>query len=381
MRPKLHTLVIGLLAALMLLSTRGVVSAQSVSVQWDRWDADISVSSTNSSTAQIIETQTVRVLSGTIHLATRNWDIQVTVQSVTLGIGNGNGQSLSQGTNPGNYQVTNDSSGPVLTYYFPNALNSGNSYTVQINYTAPLPSTGLIAWNVVPVNHAFPVNSSTATVHFPGGQAPNSSLARVPTGNGNISANGNDIVVRASGTIPANQAFAIQMPFGAGVGASGNTNNVNPVVPNNNTNNNTNGFPTDPNAANATNALSGISFGPGTIVLCLCVGGIILIFIVFFGGMSIIRNLVGGLFGGGRGGGGIGGGGIGGGGSGLFGGGSGGAGFGGGGSGSGGGAGFGGGGSGGGGGRGFRPSGGGQSRDIGSVNNEKGGGGGAGFGR
>ena len=167
MRPQLRILVIGLLAAFVFLSMHGGVSAQSISVQWDRWDDDITVSADNSSQAQIVESQSVTVISGTIHKGTRNWGTQVTVQSVSLMSGDSKPQAMAQGTVLGDYQVTSDASGlPLLTYYFPNPITAGSSFTVKITYTAPLPSAGLLAWYVVPENHAFPVNSSTAIVHF-----------------------------------------------------------------------------------------------------------------------------------------------------------------------------------------------------------------------
>jgi hypothetical protein len=270
--------------------TPALAFAQNIGVEWNRWDAQINVPA-NGSQMQVVETQEVHVTNGAVRHGTRSWTSAVQVQSVYLVTGNnGNPQQLTQdNTNqPNTYSLGQSNGETTLEYTLPTPQSSGSSYVVQINYTAAMPSSGLVDWKVVPANHDFPVNSSTVTIHFPAGQAPDSSLVRVAQGNGTARINGNDVVIQSQGPIPAGQSFAIQVPFGAGVGAagqsgnnSGNTNPVNPVNP-------ATGQPTDTGGFQ----LPGI----GTILLVVCVVG----FLLLWGGGSLLRRLLGGLGGGTR---------------------------------------------------------------------------------
>jgi len=215
---------------------------------------------------------------------------------------NGNGQQpqqLQQSSNgqPGTYTLTTNGNNPTLQYVLPNPAGQGNTFLVQINYTAQSPTTGMVDWPVIPADHPFPVRSSTITLNFPSGQAPDPSLVRA--GNAQVTANGNQIVIRSNGVIPAQQAFGIQVPFGAGVGAAGNSGNTNNG--NTNPNYNPNNDPNNPNFGNQPvpadpNAGGGINLpGGGTLLMILCVVG----FLLLVGGGSILRGLLGGILGGG----------------------------------------------------------------------------------
>ncbi len=343
-----------LLLLAVLLLTPGLVFAQNVSVQWNRWDDQITVQQDNS--LQIAETQEVQVLNGPVRQGSRYWTDPVQLQAVYLILGNNQPQTLTQGNGnqPGTYTLTQNGGQTTLTYYLTTPQNSGSTFTVQINYTATSPTSGMVDWNVIPSDHAFPIQSSTVRITFPNGQAPDSSLVRVAQGNGTATVNGNQVTIQSQGSIPPQQAFAIQIPYGAGVGAAGNTGNTG------NTGGENNPGVVPPQQGNP-GGVSTIQLpGCGTLLIILCIVG----FILLVAGGGLLRGLLGGglgsLLGRGRG-------------YGPFGGGSGGP--------------FGGGGSGFGGeppaeggqlNRGFRPSSN-QDREIGNVRNDKGGGG-AGFG-
>jgi hypothetical protein len=107
-----------------------------------------------------------------------------------------------------------------------------------------------------------------------------------------VSVQGNDYTIQSNQPIPANISFAIQVPFGAGVGVAGNNNG--------NTGNNGNlggaaaPFAPEPLPTDQ----SGVSFGLpsfGTICGILCIVGIL----VLLGGGGLLRGLLGGLLGGG----------------------------------------------------------------------------------
>jgi hypothetical protein len=275
-------IIVVLLFALLL--PTGLIFAQNVDLEWTRWDAQINVGANDQ--MQIAETQEINVLGGQLNFGSRFWTQRVDVQSVFIKMENDSPVQLTQSNNgqPGTYSITTENGGTVVTYYPEQPLREGDSFIVQINYTATSPTTGMVDWNVVPADNSFPVRSSTVQINFPQGEAPDSSLARVSEGNGTVQVNGNVVTIQSQGTIAPGQRFAIQIPYGAGVGAAGGNNNpVNPQPGNN---------PVNPNPGTNTPVLE-LPSGTMLLVLsCLCA------FVFLFGGSSLLRNLLGGLFGG-----------------------------------------------------------------------------------
>ncbi len=305
MRSKLLAL---LLIALLLTPT--LAFAQSIQLEFTRWDAQINAQS-NSDQMQIAEAEQIHVLSGTLSRGSRFWTQPVQIQAVYIVLGNDNTpRQLSQGNGqPGTYAVSQSNNQTTLQYTLPQQIKSGDTFTVQINYTATSPTSGMVDWTVIPGERDYPVRSSTIRVRFPNGQAPDSSLVRISRGNGTAQVNGNEVVIQSQGEVPARQPFTIQIPFGAGVGAAaGNTGNQNPgnvpVAPNPNNpgiGKNPGNVPVNPSDG------QGIQLpGGGTLLLILCVVG----FLLLVGGGGLLRSLLGGLGGLGginRGGGGLGG--------------------------------------------------------------------------
>ena len=272
----------------------GLAFAQSPSVEWVRWDDQITVQA-NSDSLKIAEVQEIRITAGTVKHGTRDWTSPVQVQNVFLIVGNDTTPTeltAGDGNQPGTYKVSQSGNQTTLAYALPTPQNSGDSYIAQINYTATTPTTGVVDWNVVPGNHDFPILSSTVTIHFPNGQLPDSSLVRVSKGTGTVKINGNDVIIKSSAPIAAQQAFAIQVPFGAGVGAAaqpgstgGNTNPVNP--PDNGAN------PALPPQDQPGFGSGAIQLpGLGTILCLVCGAGVALLLLLFFGG-RLLRSLFG----------------------------------------------------------------------------------------
>lgn len=271
---------------LVLLAMPFTVSAQgSPNIEWNRWDAQIAVQP-NSDQLQIAETQEVRILNGSIRQGTRFWTNPVQVQAVYVVLNNGQNPTQLQASSngqPGTYTVSQASDRTTLTYNLPTSQQAGNTFTVQINYTTTSPTSGMVDWKAVPAEHAFDVRSSTVRIRFPEGGVPDQSLVRISNGQGTVSVNGNEVVIQSSGPIAAQQPFAIQVPFGPGVGAAGNNNN--PANPNNNPA----GVPSGDNGTAI--QLPGL----GTILVIICVVG----FLLLVGGGSLLRALLGGFLGGG----------------------------------------------------------------------------------
>ncbi|MEO8393985.1 MAG: hypothetical protein ABI700_13430 [Chloroflexota bacterium] len=262
-----------------------VVGAQSPSVEWTAWNAQITAHASGAP-LDISETQIIKVTDGTLHSGERDYSQQVNIQSVYLAVNGGQAQQLQTGSGANTYQVTQTSSDVLLDYQLPAAANAGDSFVVQINYTVNPPASGLIDWFIVPGSHGATVDSSKVTINFPDGDAPDTSFVRVPQGNASVTASGNSIVVQSQGALAANEGFEIQVPYGAGVGAVDNSNsgtvNTSPVqnVP-----------------SGTSNDTSG---GLGSLLPVLCVVGLL----VLVGGGGLLRNLLGGILGGGNSGGG-----------------------------------------------------------------------------
>jgi hypothetical protein len=261
-----------------------VVSAQATSVEWNRWDADITVQS-NSEQIQIVEKQEVKVVTGTVRFGRRGWTTPVQIQTVFVSIGNSQPRQLTEANDnaPGTYSLTQSGGEYVLRYNLDPAQNAGDTYFVQISYTAASPTTGMVDWIVIPTNRDFPVRSSTVRIRFPQGQVPDVSLARVVRGNGAAQINGNEIVIQLQGTVAPQQAFAIQIPFGPGVGApaqGGESGGVNPGQQ-----------PVDPGAVPGDpGTVIEVPGGLGSLLMILCVIG----FLVLIGGGGLLRGLLGG---------------------------------------------------------------------------------------
>jgi hypothetical protein len=271
------------LLLLVLLVTPGAVSAQDINVEWARWDAQIAVQQNNQ--MQVAETQEINVLGGTVRKGIRNWSNPVQLQAVYVILGNsGQPRALTQSNNeqPGTYTLSQGGNQTVLTYYLDTPQNAGSTFIVQLNYSATSPTTGMVDWYIVPDEHEFPVRSSTVRIQFPAGQAPDPSLVRISSGNGAATVNGNEIVIQSQGTIPPQQAFGIQIPFGAGVGAAGGAGQQPGNVP-------PQGAPGEippQGSPGTTIELPGL----GTILLIICVVG----FLLLWGGGSLLRGLLGG---------------------------------------------------------------------------------------
>jgi hypothetical protein len=285
---------IGLLVILSLLFTGSFASAQNINLQWNRWDAAITVTGDNSPMA-ISEVQEIQVLDGTVNGGQRYWTTPVELQNVQVVLsGERSARQLTQGngTTNGTYSLSQSGNNYVLSYRLPSPQARGSTFAIQIDYRANSPTTGMVDWKVVPADHEFPVQSSVVKIRFPSGQGPDASLVRASQTSAQISIQGNDYTIQSASPIPANTSFAIQVPFGAGVGVAGAND---PINPNNNGNTDNSGAPfaPDPLPSGQSTSFGLPSFG--TICGILCIVGIL----VLLGGGGLLRGLLGGLFGGG----------------------------------------------------------------------------------
>lgn len=268
-----------LLVGLLVMAASGV-AAQSPSVEWDSWNAQITAYNDRSQ-VDVAETQVINVLDGRLQAGQRDYSQPVDIQSVYFAMNGEQPQELAPGDGAGQYQAYEADGGVILEYQLPSPAQAGDTFVVQINYTAETATPGLIDWYVVPGGHGAPVNSSTVTINFPDVDAPDPSFVRLLETQGSVNVSGNSIVIQSQGVIPADQAFGVQVPFGANVGAPANPNNSNPA-----------GQPAQPAPTGGTGTDSGS--GLGELLPILCILGVV----ILVGGGGLLRNLLGGSGGG-----------------------------------------------------------------------------------
>ncbi len=274
----------GIILILSLLALPAIVQAQAIRFVWTRWDAILDVQP-EGDTLAISETQEFAIREGTARFGSRTWTQPVDVRDVFVVMGGSSTPvqlARSGGGEPGTYTVAQSGDDTELTYYLPRAASSGDTFVAQINYAAPIPVEGLVDWIVIPSEHGAPVESSTVTINFPPGEAPDRSLVRVAAGAGAVEQNGNSFTVRSQGPLAANEMLVIQIPFGADVGAAGEpVGNAEPAAP----------------VAPAAPAGDGIGIGSTTVLALLCGVGLL----VLLGGGGLLRNLLPALLGSGLG--------------------------------------------------------------------------------
>jgi hypothetical protein len=263
-------------------------AAQTIDLEWSRWDSTLTI--TDDTTMTVSETQAIDVFSGTVRRGTRDWDQAVTVARVFIIDETETPVVLQQrasGEAPGTYVLGSSSEGGTrLTYFLPAPVSAGTGFTVQINYTAELPSAGIADWALVPQNRGFVVQSSTSQIVFPQGQVPAESFIRITEGAGDVAVQGNTAAVVATRPIAANTAFRVQAPFGTGVGAAGNSS----------------GAAAQPAAQPATSiprtvapASSGVQNASGGFDLGACLPILLILLILFIGGGRGLGGLLGGM--------------------------------------------------------------------------------------
>lgn len=207
-----------------LLLIPAAAQAQNIDFKWKRWDSFIDVQPANNALS-ITETQEFVIFEGPVRFGSRTWTQPVEIQAVYIVVPEDTHSptelTYADSEEPGTYFVSQTDDETELKYYLPRAVNGGESFIAQINYTAPLATAGLVDWKVIPGEHAAPIDSSTVTINFPSGGAPGKELVRIASGSGDVEQNGNSFIIRSQGPIAENQIFAIQAPFGEGVGAAG----------------------------------------------------------------------------------------------------------------------------------------------------------------
>lgn len=282
---------IGIMLLIAVLVGTGAAVAQNIDAEWARWDSTLTFQA-GSEQIVINEVQEFNIFQGPVRFGVRAWQDPVEILDVFV-VAEGQRPVQLQQSNtdePGTYTLEPTATETVLQYNLPEPAESGDNFVVQINYVTQANAEGLLDWHIVPADHGFPIQSSTAVLNFVGATPPDEGLVRVIAGNATATTSGNQIVLE-SGPLAADEPFQIQVPFGEGVGAAGGSGSSNqPVQP----------VATVPSGGVQTvpsqpESDTGFNIDLSTILLVLCGIGLL----VLFGGGSLLRSLLGGFLGGG----------------------------------------------------------------------------------
>src|SRR5262245_24958297 len=107
MRSKILT---GGLFLILLFAMLNVAGAQSPTIEWKAWNAQITAYS-DSSELSIAETQIIDVTDGQVHAGQRDYSQPVDIQNVYLSFNGGSPEELVYGDGSSTYQITNTSDG------------------------------------------------------------------------------------------------------------------------------------------------------------------------------------------------------------------------------------------------------------------------------
>src|SRR5262245_38353845 len=111
----------------------GGAAAQSPSVEWEAWNAQITAHA-NDNQLDVSETKVINVLDGSLSAGERDYSQPVDIQAVYLAMNGGQPRQMTEGSGPGTYQVFNSSGDVVLQYELPTSAEAGDTFAVQINY-------------------------------------------------------------------------------------------------------------------------------------------------------------------------------------------------------------------------------------------------------
>lgn len=196
-------------------------TAQNISFYWENWTTSINVS-TADQLLTIAEAQTYVIEAGTVRRAVRTWADPVTIGTVYVSSPTGDLTELSartSGETPGTYILRTSGDETALTAYLPRTLSGGDSFILQINYTARLLTDNLLDWYAVPENRGAPVNNALVRINFLDGVPPETGLARVVSNNASISVSGRVVSAVTNAPLADGEALYVQMPFGVEVAA------------------------------------------------------------------------------------------------------------------------------------------------------------------
>lgn len=220
---------LGLVLAVLSLSLVPTAAAQTKTLRWHRWDADIQINTDG--TFDVQEVYEIEFIGGDFTFGYRNITIDQfeNIRDIQVREG-GVAYTENQSESPNTFYWTKNSSEYVINWFYPATRDQTRTFTVEYTVEGGLiigdndPETGgdRFFWKAVGGDHAFPIESSTVMVHLPQGATVNTGGSRAPASFGPSSrsqsiAGDQRSVTYIAQNIPANQWFEVGVNFTHGV--------------------------------------------------------------------------------------------------------------------------------------------------------------------
>ncbi len=186
--------------------------AQTKTLRWQLWDADIQINADGSFRVQ--EQYRIEFIGGDFSYGFRNVPINRFVSLVDFHVGDEFQQYTETNTGgPFTFYVTQDAQEYVVYWFFPLTRDAVRSFTVEYTVNGGVLINAEVGdrlfWKAVGPDHAFPIESSTVTVHMPPGAQVDTSLI----GENCRALADNSTVVCQAVDIPAQQEFEVGVRF------------------------------------------------------------------------------------------------------------------------------------------------------------------------
>ena len=215
-----RTLLIGLLLGVALLIVSPAL-AQDKTLNWHRWDADIQINSDG--TFDVQEVYEIEFVQGEFTFGYRNIPIDQFSHIDNVVVREGSTvYSESRSEQPNTFYVTQSGGEYVINWFYPPTRDASRTFIVE--YTV---FDGLIIdqevgdrffWKAVGPEHAFPIGSSTVTVHMPPGATVDTAIEPAIFGVEGSHRVADDLesVVYQSENIAPNREFEVGVRFPSG---------------------------------------------------------------------------------------------------------------------------------------------------------------------
>ncbi|MCC7355204.1 MAG: DUF2207 domain-containing protein, partial [Anaerolineae bacterium] len=159
------------LVAILSLIFSGAAHAQSKSLDWDRFDFDITVQPNGD--LRVVETQKIVFTSGSFTFGTRGIETDRLSDITDVEVREGDrAYRRSDSEDPYTFQVYQDGSERKIRWFFPPTKDATRTYTLGYTVKGALryyDSGDQIWWVPIVATRSFPVNASKVVVHLPEG--------------------------------------------------------------------------------------------------------------------------------------------------------------------------------------------------------------------
>jgi uncharacterized membrane protein len=207
------------IAALTALAITPPALAQSQTLYWQRLDSDIVIQ--NNGEVRVKETWQVVFTSGSFHFGYRDFDVSKLESISDIAVSEGNRKfAESKSQQEYTFETYTQEGKYYIKWYFLPTSNSTHTYLIEYTVKGIVriyPGGDQLYWIAVFLDHAYPVRSTTATVHLPANFEASQIQAAITTGSGKTQIPNGQIVVFTAQDIPPQQELEIRAQFPHGV--------------------------------------------------------------------------------------------------------------------------------------------------------------------